>query len=275
MGGDGGVIATRREFMRGTYNSHHKKKHLGFGANFGAGTTGGDAEQGVDPRRQRATKVRTCALSADSLEAPIVADELGNLFNKLAMLSALSERTVPERLEHIRGLRDLVDCRLTAVGDSDKDRAVTACPVTGAPLDGSKPFVVVRTTGWIVSQKAVEELGLTALQEEYGPFEADDLVRLAPDRDEAAELRRRMLARRARRKERRKHDGSGKKEAKKTKVAVVSRAAAIAQAAEATAERDLAKSRALTGVISGKASSESASSLQFGTARHYQQVLYG
>jgi len=164
---------------------------------------------------------------ASRREAPIVADELGHLCNKLAMLSALSERTLPERFEHVRGLRDLVDCKLTSVADSasyhtGEDAAVTACPVTGQPLDGAKPFVVVRTTGWVLSQKAVDELGLEALQAEYGPFEADDLVRLAPDPDELDELRRRMAKRRAdakaQRRERKHHDRAAAA-AKKAKTA--------------------------------------------------------
>ena len=47
MGGDGGVIAVQREFMRGTSTSLHKKSGWRGGQNYGAGDTGGDAVQGV------------------------------------------------------------------------------------------------------------------------------------------------------------------------------------------------------------------------------------
>ncbi|KAJ8611968.1 hypothetical protein CTAYLR_004348 [Chrysophaeum taylorii] len=201
MGGDGGVIAVQRDFMRGTYTSAHKKRAWAGGQNFGAGTTGGDAEEGVDPRRVRASRVRTCALSGEQLSTPIMACELGNLYNKLAILSALSERTLPDHLAHIRGLRDLVDCETgtperSSAYHTGEDAPVAACPVTGEALDGSKAFVVVRTTGWILSQMAVDRLGLDALQAEYGPLEAEDLVRLAPDPEETLELQERMTRRR-------------------------------------------------------------------------------
>ena len=48
MGGDGGCIATQREFMRGTYGSAHSKGGWAQGQNHGSGTTGGDAEHGGD-----------------------------------------------------------------------------------------------------------------------------------------------------------------------------------------------------------------------------------
>jgi len=200
--------------MRGTTESAHRAARWSGGQNYGAGTTGGDAEEGVDPRRVRASRVRTCALSGAPLAAPVVADELGNLFNKLAILEAISARTLPTRLAHIRGLRDLVDCRLTTpVGGKDTTEyhtgeapAVAACPVSGQLLDGSKPFVVLRTTGWVLSQTAVDEVGLAALRDEYGPFEASDLIRVAPDDAELETLRHAMAARRDAAKQRRKDD---------------------------------------------------------------------
>ncbi|KAJ1448858.1 Rtf2 RING-finger-domain-containing protein [Pelagophyceae sp. CCMP2097] len=225
MGGDGGVIATQRAFMRGTYGSQHSKGNWRQGQNFGAGDTGGDAVGGVDRRRVLAVRVRNCALSAERLAAPVVADELGNLFNKLPLLSALSARALPERLSHIRGLRDLVDCRLVMPTDRDgaaaqagaaayfsgEDAPVTACPVTGEGLDGSKAFVVVRTTGWLLSENAVKQLGHAAMQPEYGPFEKADLIRVAPeDYDQIVEMNKAMLDRRV-------SDKLKRKEAKKAK----------------------------------------------------------
>ena len=249
MGGDGGCIATQREFMRGTKGSRHFEKAAAGGQNHGAGMTGGDAERGDFRKRSKAIQVRSCALSAETLEAPIVADDLGNLFNKLAMLEALSDRSVPERFRYVRGLRDLYDCKLAPVPAghapylNGEGPAPGACPVTGEALDGSKKFVIARTTGWVLSQRAVDEVGLAALQPEYGPFGADDLVRVCPDDDELRALADGLMARRAAEKPKKKKkkrqavaaaaDAAPAKVAKPAPPATIAPAAAIAAEARA------------------------------------------
>ena len=175
MGGDGGCIATQREFMRGTYGSAHSKGGWAQGQNHGSGTTGGDAESGDFTVRRRAIRVRSCALTGDALKAPVVSDAFGQLFNKLDILEQLSSKSLPEAFSHIRGLRDLIDVKSTPPkGEKDYVHGDGApfcqCPLTGASFDGSEPFVVVRTTGWLMAQKAISELGEQALQDEYGPF---------------------------------------------------------------------------------------------------------
>lgn len=280
MGGDGGVIAVQREFVRGTYHSSHKKKLAGWGANYGAGTTGGDAEKGVDPRRVRAVKVRTCALSGSPLEAPIVADELGHLFNKIDVLSALSERTLPDHLAHIRGLRDLIDCRLSPAATSKDDKyhtgesgAISVCPVTGQPLDGSQPFVVAKTTGWVLSRKAVDALGIDSLQNEYGPLTLDDLIRIAPDEEEYGVLREKMLERRANQKKtsKKKRKKEAVEDEAQKPVVVTSQAARIAQQAANQAQGDRDKNSTIGGLFHGKTKPADASKLFIATAprRYY------
>mmetsp|Transcript_23800 Transcript_23800/g.30969 ORF Transcript_23800/g.30969 Transcript_23800/m.30969 type:complete len:294 (+) Transcript_23800:63-944(+) len=198
MGGDGGVIAVKRAWMRGTHESSHKSSKQSGGQNFGAGMTGGDAENRVDPRKMRSMRVRTCHLSSEILRAPIVADELGNLYNKLAILETLSERILPERLSYIRGLKDLRDCHLTPVHEeSGESNPVTICPVTNYPLDGSRPFVLFWSTGWILSQAALDSMGLASLQCEYGPCEEHDIIQLFPEDDVLTiDLQQRMTRRR-------------------------------------------------------------------------------
>lgn len=247
--------------MRGTYASAHKKGLWAGGQNYGAGYTGGDATEGVDRRRVLAVRVRTCALSALPLEPPVVADDLGHLFNKIAILTALSERNLPERLSHVRGLKDLIDCRLTPLGDdaakeaggaeyfSGETAAVCCCPITREALDGSKGFVVVRTTGWVLSENAVEKVGAGSLQDEYGPFEKGDLVRIAPDEEQLLELRTRLNARREDEKTRRKQEKRARKkrgpdedaDAEKPRESKAAKAERRADAAGALARKTAAK----------------------------------
>ena len=203
MGGDGGCIATQREFMRGTYGSAHSKGGWAQGQNHGSGTTGGDAEHGDFTVRRRAIRVRSCALTGDALKAPVVSDAFGQLFNKLDVLEQLSSKSLPEAFSHIRGLRDLIDVKSTPPKGSETDYVhgdgapFCQCPLTGASFDGSEPFVVVRTTGWLIAQKAISELGEEALQDEYGPFTKEDLVLAAPDPDDVREASRALAEKRA------------------------------------------------------------------------------
>ena len=219
MGGDGGCIATQREFMRGTYGSAHSKGGWAQGQNHGSGTTGGDAEHGDFTNRRRAIRVRSCALTGDALKAPVVSDAFGQLFNKLDVLEQLSSKSLPEAFSHIRGLRDLIDVKSQPPkADSDYVHGDGApfcqCPLTGASFDGSEPFVVVRTTGWLMAQKAISELGEGALQDEYGPFTKSDLVTAAPDPDDVREASRALAEKRAAAK-------AKKKAAKRAKAGVV------------------------------------------------------
>jgi hypothetical protein len=203
MGGDGGCIATQREFMRGTYGSAHSKGGWAQGQNHGSGTTGGDAESGDFSRRQRAIRVRSCALTGDALKAPVVSDAFGQLFNKLDVLEQLSSKKLPEAFSHIRGLRDLIDVKSQPPKGSETDYVhgdgapFCQCPLTGASFDGSEPFVVVRTSGWLIAQKAISELGEQALQDEYGPFKREDLVVAAPDPDDVRDASRALAEKRA------------------------------------------------------------------------------
>lgn len=96
MGGDGGVKATQRRFIRGTRDGETKKT---------------DSESIRSRQRLRS---KLCKLTDMPLAHPIVACEMGNLYNKEDILTALLEKTLPPQLSHIRGLKVLVllRCRL-------------------------------------------------------------------------------------------------------------------------------------------------------------------
>ena len=53
-----------------------------------------------------------------------------------------------------------------------------ACPVSQVEMNGKNPFVVVRTTGWVLSERALKQVGLANLQGEYGPFVEDDCIKV-------------------------------------------------------------------------------------------------
>ena len=52
-----------------------------------------------------------CNLSGELLQPPCVADELGNLYNKDAVVQALVSKSLPHSLAYISSLKHLIDLR--------------------------------------------------------------------------------------------------------------------------------------------------------------------
>jgi len=66
-----------------------------------------------------------CLLSCEPLDATLRSiDELGNLLNKEAVLRALQSKTMPGGLRHIRGLKDVMDVKLTEIPSVAEDALV-------------------------------------------------------------------------------------------------------------------------------------------------------
>ena len=173
MGGDGGVIASNRRFMRGA----------------------GTADQTADASRNRGEQtsekdivvelMTLCYLTKAPLnfvDNLIVSDPYGRLYHKEAVVEALLRRKKKskdsdELGEHIRGLKDLhpVHFELSASN-------TPICPISSVELNGINPAFLVpsRKDGGVnvISDRAIKELGKEALKEDYGDL--DDLIRLAP-----------------------------------------------------------------------------------------------
>ncbi|CAN0218283.1 unnamed protein product, partial [Ectocarpus sp. 13 AM-2016] len=174
---------------------------------------------------------QVCAISNEVLREPVAACELGYLYNKDVLISGLLNRDLNPAFNHIRGLKDIVECKLTPNPSFEKeDRAFDGpeparfmCPVTLQEMNGSHAFVVLMSTGWVMSEKATKEVGIAGLQEEYGPFTEDDIVGLAPT-DEERETRTRQLI--AKREKARLAKKSSKKSARREKAAASAKAGA-------------------------------------------------
>lgn len=66
----------------------------------------------------------TCLLSSEPLTPPCVVDKLGNILNKEAVLRALQSKSMPGGLRHIRGLKDVMDVKLTEIPSVAEDALV-------------------------------------------------------------------------------------------------------------------------------------------------------
>ena len=78
----------------------------------------------VDRRDTMLATWTRCELSGDPLSLPCVADLLGNVFNKEAVVQALVSKSLPPSLGHIKGLKDVFDLQLEAIPGKGEEQAV-------------------------------------------------------------------------------------------------------------------------------------------------------
>ncbi|KAG5836359.1 hypothetical protein ANANG_G00253730 [Anguilla anguilla] len=145
MGCDGGTIPKRHELVKGP-----KKVEK------------------IDKNAELIARWSYCALSQEKLRRPIVACELGRLYNKDAVIEYLldksAERPNTEVVVHIRGMKDLKELNLTdnpawegeranSKGDRYEDLhcAMFICPVVGLEMNGKHKFCFLHTCGCVFS----------------------------------------------------------------------------------------------------------------------------
>ena len=186
MGGDGGVIASNRKYMRGAGTADHT-----------ADDSTGRAKNKV--QTDVLERMRTCHLTKAPLkfsqQQGIVACPYGRLYSKEAAVEALLRRKQTSKDElgsHIRGLKDLYSVRFHVTKDGDGNH-VPVCPLTGVELNGKHLALLISnkqgTEPNVLSERALKEMGIDALQAEYGPFEQADMIRLAPPESAMDEIR--------------------------------------------------------------------------------------
>jgi len=186
MGGDGGTIATGRKYLRGAKLT--------------------EADEVKNVKANQLLRTRFCSYSNDKLEEPIVCDELGNLFNKEAILNALVNKSMTIQFAHIRSLKDIKTLKLCknlnySILDEKESElpAFFSCPITKMEFNGNHPFVAIWSTGYVLSEKALREVGFESLQIEYGPYKSTDVIKLIPLESELPLQIEEMIARRQRR----------------------------------------------------------------------------
>lgn len=190
MGCDGGTIPKRHELVKGP-----KKVEK------------------VDKNAELAAKWKYCALSQEKLKRPIVACELGRLYNKDAIIEYLldksAERPNTEVVAHIRSLKDVKELILTdnpawegerrnIKGDCYEDMhlAMFICPVVGLEMNGKHKFFFLQTCGCVFSERALKEVKTVICHKCGDPFQEEDLVVLNGTKEEVETLQKAMEERR-------------------------------------------------------------------------------
>ena len=200
MGADGGTIPTRCELV----------------------TTRKKPEQ-KDKESVRVYKWQYCNLTQQPLVKPIVACELGRLYNKEAIIEKLLEskagakengdKVMPDAsTDHIKSLKDVKELQLTdnpahdrktkegsSVGGEgflDRKIAPYICPISGLEMSGRFKFVFDWTTGKVYSDRALKVVN----SDKTTKINEEDLVVLNPEEksEDSEMMETKMLARRAR-----------------------------------------------------------------------------
>ena len=133
----------------------------------------GKKHDAIDPAEQKLAQYTTCHLSGDPLSPPCVCDELGNLYNKDAVLKALLEKNVPKGLAHITSRKHVFDVVLFTASTERDSRVQFGCPVTQLPLNGKYKFVILMTEGkkrHVVSEKAIKDMKVVVEETVGGPW---------------------------------------------------------------------------------------------------------
>ena len=196
MGADGGTIPTRCELVQTRKKPEQKDKDS-----------------------VRIYKWQFCSLTQQPLVRPIVACELGRLYNKEPIIEKLLEakaekntdKPIEESVDHIKTLKDVKELQLTdnpaynrntkantTGGEGFIDRQISPyiCPITGLEMNGRFKFIFDWTNGKVISERALKIVNNDAAVQ----IKEEDLIILNPEEksEEAERMITKMEARRAR-----------------------------------------------------------------------------
>ncbi|GFR04937.1 replication termination factor 2 [Trichonephila clavata] len=187
MGCDGGTIPRRDELVRTKKKPEQKDKNA-----------------------ETVAKWKHCAISQDPLRKPIVACELGNLYNKEAVIEHILNKGAAAsstNASHITKLSDVKELNLTEKPDFqnknlkgheyvDFNDSRYICPVTGLDMNGKQKFYFVWECGCVFSERAVKEVKSEACHKCGKPYDQNNIIVINGTDEEMEVLREKMTERR-------------------------------------------------------------------------------
>jgi len=147
MGCDGGTIPKRHELVRLKQKAEVKDK---------------DSD--------RATLWTLCSLTSVPLSEPVVACQLGRLYNKDAVIEYLLDKESQlEKMAHVKNLKSISTLKLSAntvwnkktkTGDGYHDMNIAKynCPVSGIEMNGRYRFCYLLKCKCVLSEKVLKEI---------------------------------------------------------------------------------------------------------------------
>uniref|UniRef100_A0A2K5ZBW4 Replication termination factor 2 n=1 Tax=Mandrillus leucophaeus TaxID=9568 RepID=A0A2K5ZBW4_MANLE len=215
MGCDGGTIPKRHELVKGP-KKVEKVWHLKTGEEWCSLTVKGKQEwEGVDKDAELVAQWNYCTLSQEILRRPIVACELGRLYNKDAVIEFLLDKSAEKALgkaaSHIKSIKNVTELKLSdnpawegdkgnTKGDKHDDlqRARFICPVVGLEMNGRHRFCFLRCCGCVFSERALKEIKAEVCHTCGAAFQEDDVIVLNGTKEDVDVLKARMEERRLR-----------------------------------------------------------------------------
>nr|XP_025957676.1 protein RTF2 homolog isoform X1 [Dromaius novaehollandiae] len=190
MGCDGGTIPKRHELVKGPRKAEK-----------------------VDKNAELVAQWYYCTLSQEKLCRPIVACELGRLYNKDAVIEFLldksSDKALVEAASHIRSIKSVTELNLadnpawsgdkeSIKGDKYDDIQCGRfiCPVVGLEMNGRHRFCFLRNCGCVFSERALKEIKTEVCHRCGVPFQEEDVIILNGNKEDVEILKKRMEDRR-------------------------------------------------------------------------------
>ncbi|PRD34386.1 UNVERIFIED_CONTAM: Protein RTF2-like protein [Trichonephila clavipes] len=187
MGCDGGTIPRRDELVRTKKKPEQKDKNA-----------------------ETVAKWKHCAISQDPLRKPIVACELGKLYNKEAVIEHILNKGAAAsstNASHITKLSDVKELNLTEKPDFqnknlkgdeyvDFNDSRYICPVTGLDMNGKQKFYFVWECGCVFSERAVKEVKSETCHKCGKPLDQNNIIVINGTDEEMEVLREKMTERR-------------------------------------------------------------------------------
>ncbi|XP_015680266.1 replication termination factor 2 [Protobothrops mucrosquamatus] len=190
MGCDGGTIPKRHELVKGPRKVEK-----------------------VDKNAELVAQWYYCTLSQEKLNRPIVACELGRLYNKDGVIEFLldksSDKVLVEAASHIKSIKNVIELNLSdnpawtgdkgnTKGDkyADIQSARFICPVVGLEMNGRHRFCFLRNCGCVFSERALKEIKTETCHKCGIPFQDDDVIVLNGSKEDVEVLKKRMEERR-------------------------------------------------------------------------------
>lgn len=187
MGCDGGTIPKRDELVRTKKKKVEASKEVKAGARW-----------------------NYCRLSQLPLQKPVVADQLGNLYNKEKLIEYMLDRSKFENgPDYIKNLKDIKELNLTPNPSYDSNRQENGdesnainktqwiCSITGLEMNGSFKFFCIFSCGCVFSERAYKSINLNSLKciRCEKSYTENDLITINPNDGELDANMQKMKAR--------------------------------------------------------------------------------
>ena len=168
MGNDGGSIPKRCQLIKSFKNSKPKKNQ----------------------NLISYSRAKYCSLSKEKLKKPIVADRLGQIFNKKSIIENLINKNLPnETFRHLKSLKDVKELKCEFSNDGK-----IKCKISNIEFSGINKFFFIWNCGNVLSLDAIKNLNMKNKCLLCGQeFKKEDLISLNYSKEEKEKIKKKIL----------------------------------------------------------------------------------